>query len=329
MGSLEYVSILEAHTGCPARLLVVELDGAVVAYPFLLRPVSALRFAAGIGESLWDTFTPEYTGPISIGAARDPQAGRSLLGEAFAGYGRENGVVAEFAHMNPWRAAHELLDSAYVADDRELVYIDLSAGKERTWTRSLTSDARRMARRAQAAGVRVRRAETPDDVREFHRLYISTMDRRRARERYYFPLEHFLAFLETMRETAFFVLAEWQGRTVAGGLYLYGGTDVYWHLSAMDMRFAHVAAVNGYVWETICWAIDAGKERMLLGGGYAPGDGIFRFKAGFSPLRARFRTYQRVHDADAHAALVHAWSASHGGRAAPEGYFPSWRAEAE
>lgn len=326
MGSVEYASIVETRTGFAARLLVVEADGAVIAYPFFLRPIAALPFASGIGESLWDTFTPEYTGPIAFGPLRGAGAGRPRFADVFADFCRAHGIVTEFAHLNPW-CATELLDAAFIEADRDVVYVDLTAGKDRIWSGSLSSDARRMTRKAQQTGVRVRRAESPDDVREFHRLYTRTMERRQAKGRYFFPAEYFLSFFERMPECSFFVLAEYQGRTVAGGLYLHDGKDVYWHLSAADMEFAHVRPVNGYVWETICWALGHGKQRMLLGGGYRPDDGVFRFKAEFSPLRARFRTYKRVHDAGAHAALTRAWSATHGGRAPPGDYFPGYRAE--
>lgn len=327
MGSVEYSRIVESYTGCAARLLVVESKVAVIAYPFFLRPIDTVPFASGIGGSLWDTFTPEYTGPFGLEPSALQEAGIPRFADLFARHCREHGIVAEFVHLNPWCAAPELLDAACIEANREVVYIDLAPGKDRIWARSLTSDARRMTRKAQRMGVRVRHAESPDDVREFHRLYTRTMERRQAQARYFFPPEYFLRFFETMPETSFFALAEYQGRLVAGGLYLHGGTDVYWHLSAADMAFAHVRPVNGYVWEAICWALDRGKQRMLLGGGHRRDDGVFRFKASFSPLRARFHVYKRIHDADAYAALSRAWSANHGGRSPPSDPFPAYRAE--
>lgn len=325
MGSVEYAQIVEKHTGCAAKLLVVESDGVVIAYPHLLRPVGSLPFAAGIGESLWDTFTPEYTGPLALGPLPEHEFDRPWFADLFARHCREHGIVTEFAHLNPWQPSTALLDASFIEANRDVVYVDLTPGKDQIWTRSLTSDARRMTRKAQQAGVRIRRAESLDDVREFHRLYTRTMERRQAHRRYFFPPEYFFSFFETMPESSLFILAEYQGRLVAGGLYLHGGTDVYWHLSAADMDFARVRPVNGYVWEAICWAVDEGKQRMLLGGGYMPDDGVFRFKAGFSPLRARFRTYRRIHDADSYAALARAWSALHGGRDLPSDYFPGYR----
>lgn len=327
MGGVEYCRIVEKHTGCSARLLVVESEGVVIAYPYFLRPIGTLPFASGIGASCSDTFTPEYTGPVAFGSLPAAGVAHPRFSDLFARHCREHGIVAEFAHLGPWTSGAELLDATFVEVNRDVVYVDLTLGKDRIWTQSLTSDARRVTRKAQKTGVRVRRAESPNDVREFHRLYTLTMERRQARRRYFFSPEYFLSFFETMPQSSWFALAEYRGRLVAGGLYLHSGTDVYWHLSAADLDFAHVRPVNGYVWEAICWAVGEGKERMLLGGGYRPDDGVLRFKAGISPLRARFRTYKRIHDAGTYAALTRAWSAAHGGRMPPSDYFPGYRAE--
>ncbi len=325
MGSVEYARILEAHAGHAARLLVVEAAGSRIAYPFLLRPIQALPFAAAAGKGRFDTMTPEYTGPLWV--RHDDSAGdaaRAAFTEIVETTWRELAVVAEFAHLNPWQANDPLLDANCVEVDREIVFVDLALGDD-LWMKALSSDARRQTRQAQKAGVHVRRATSRDDVLEFHRVYTSTMQRRVAHGRYYFAPEYFLAFFETLPERSFFALAEYQGRVVAGGLYLHDAHDIYWHLSAVDMEFSAVRPVNAYHYDTIQWAARAGKKRMLCGGGHEPGDGVFRFKAGFSPLRARFKVYKRVRDRDAYEALVRAWCAHHGAPPPRAGFFPAYR----
>lgn len=322
MGSVEYARVLEQLTGATARLFVVEWGGATTAYTFLLRPVNEFPFATAV-RNRWDTFTPEYSGPVWSGSAAPASAGRRFA-DIFAEHCREQGIVAEFAHLSPWTPT-DLLDVGCVQPNREVIYLDLTWGEDEIWARSLTTDARRQVRQAERAGVRVRTAESLDDVREFHRLYQLTMERRNALDRYHFPLEHFVELFETMRESTVFALAEYKGRVVAGGLYFHDATEVVWHLSAVDMAFANVRPVNAYHYETIRWAVRQGKRRLLCGGAYQPGDGIFRFKANFSPLRAQFHTYRRVHDPDAYSALTRAWSAHHGGKTPRPDFFPAYR----
>ncbi len=146
-------------------------------------------------------------------------------------------------------------------------------------------------------------------------------------DRYYYAPEHFQAIFETMPEHAFFVLAEHENRLVAGGLFFQDTQNVYWDLSAADMNYARVRPVNAYLYETICQSLGQGRKRMLLGGGYQPGDGVFRFKASYSPLRARFCTYKKVHDAGAYAALKQAWSRHNSGAPLPCDFFPVYRSK--
>jgi lipid II:glycine glycyltransferase (peptidoglycan interpeptide bridge formation enzyme) len=233
--------------------------------------------------------------------------------------------VAEFAHLNPWHEPEGVLDPACMESNREIVYVDLTWDEERIWRDSLSSDCRRQTKQSQRADVKVRRAESPEDVREFHRLYAQTMQRRDAQERYQFPIEYFLEFYHSMSENAFYVLAEYEGRVVAGGLFFEDRTNVYWHLSAADMEFAQVRPVNAYLFETIRCSLGRGKRRMVLGGGYQPDDGVFRFKANFSRLRERFCTYKRVHDAETYTALTQAWSERYAGHPPQTGFFPSYR----
>jgi len=323
--SLEYVRICEEQAGFSARLFVAEGSRGIVAYPFFLRPVEELPCASALGLHSYDTYTPEYTGPITVGEWSDDIDFARLFGN----FCHEHDIVAEFAHLNPWRDQEILLDPAGVEHNRDIVYVDLTWDEERIWTKSLTSDCRRQCKQSQAAGVKVRRATTTDDIRAFHRLYTETMDRRSAQDRYYFSEEYFQAFFQQMPQHAFYMLAEYQDRLVAGGIFFQDRTEFYWHLSAADMEYSQVRPVNAYLYETIRWALTQGKTRMLLGGGYQPNDGVFRFKANFSPLRAPFSTYKRIHDPDRCAALDRAWSRHYPGQQSPSGFFPAYRSVPE
>jgi hypothetical protein len=324
MGCVELARIMEQRHGHAARLYVVDWGTGRIAYPYHLRPVEPLPFAGPLGRGLFDTFTPEYTGPILVGAP--PEGGLGALDHParFARHAAAQGIVAEFAHLNPFHAADDLRAPGCTAVDREVVWIDLTWGEARLWKESFSSDARRMVRQAVQAGVRVRSATTSDEVLAFHRLHAATMRRRAARADYSLPPEYFLSVVEQLPGNAMILVAEYQGAVVAGGLLLHDATDVYWHLSAADLAASHARPVNGYVHEMVRWAVRAGKRRLLCGGGYAPGDGVFRFKASLSPLRARFQVYRRVLAPASYAALCAAWTGRSGG-AGPGTYFPAYR----
>jgi hypothetical protein len=321
LASVEWARVLERHKGYSARLFVFESEGTRIVYPMFLRPVEG----AAPGRKLWDTFTPEYTGPLLLGAT-DEAAFAERYREAFARFAESEGIIAEFAHLHPWKAAETLLDPAGVEVNREIVYIDTTAAEDEIWSRSLHTEARRQTKQSKAAGVQVRRAETREDVLEFHRLHHLTMERRAALEGYFIPAEFFLDIFEALPRNAFYLLSSYQGRTVGAGFYLQDATHVFWHLSATDLEFSKVRPVNAFHWEAIRAAHQSGKQRLICGAGYQANDGIFRFKAGFSPLRAHFKIYKRVHDPAAYQALTAAWQARHEGRQLQPGYFPAYRA---
>ncbi len=326
MGSLDYVRIEEQHSGQMARLFVFESGGRRIAYPFFLRPIPERPLI--VEKVRRDTTTPDYTGPLLF----DPGTGEHVttfpgnFTEAFDRFCDEQGIVAEFAHLNPWSTGLELLDPQCIEANREIVYIDLTQGEEALWMHSLSSDTRRQTKQAITAGVQARRATSFEDVQAFHRLHQQTMERRSAMERYFLPEEYFVAIYKTMPQNAFFMLSEYQGKIIAGGLYFQDATDVYWHLSAFDIDYSKVRPVNAFHFESIKQSAQAGKKRLLCGGAHQPGDGVFRFKAGFSPLRVQFNTYRRIHAPADYAALSADWSRRHGGVDPQPGFFPAYRA---
>jgi serine/alanine adding enzyme len=322
-GSVEYAAIQEQHGAGEARLFALRSPRGPIAYPLLLRPVSGLPFGGRVGAGLFDAATPQYTGPFAA-AAPDGDT-RIAFAEALDRWCAESGIVTEFAHLHPWRARSALLDQSGVELDREIVYVDLTQDPDSLWRDSYTHACRKNVTRARREGVRIFAARDESDARELHRIYERTMDRRGARESYYFQPTYFASFLERLPENSRILLAEHDGRIVAATLYLHDETDAYSYLGGADHEAQHVRPTNAIVDEMIRWGRDRGLQRLVLGGGYAPGDGIFRFKASFSPLRAELPLYKRVHLPDAYGSLLDAWRSQHADDPEPA-FFPPYRA---
>jgi serine/alanine adding enzyme len=313
-GSLGFARVQDRAGLGEARLLA----GDGFAYPLLLRPLEELPFARPAGTGRFDSVSPPFTGPIG--------AGDEAAGEEIARRLRAEGVVAEFAHLHPWHADPALLGGA--EPDREIVWVDLTLDEERLWRESYSRACRKNVNRAEREGVTVRPARDAADVAEFHRIYIATMERNEARASYFHGLDYFRAIFEEMPGSARFVLAEHGGRVIAATLYLHDADDVYSYLGGADHAHQAVRPTNAVVHETIRWARGEGKRRLVLGGGYRPGDGIMRFKASFSPRRATLELARRIHLRDAYEALVAAWREDAGAGAGDSGYFPLYRAGA-
>ena len=152
------------------------------------------------------------------------------------------------------------------------------------------------------------------------------MDRNQAADKYYFSLDYFMDFSRLMPQNARFALALYQDKVVAGTLYLHDDDNIYSYLGGADQGFQHLRPTNALIYETILWGQGMGKQRLILGGGYKPNDGISRFKGSFSPLRANFHVYKRIHMSKTYLELCNQWSAHNGQSIKQEAFFPAYRA---
>ena len=297
-GSLGYARICQAFRGFSPRLYIVESGEDKICYPLLLRPLSDLPFL-GVTQAKWDAIAPEYTGPLVSGSGSDLANSFPNLRNALF---EKEGVVAEFAHLHPWSPARTVLGegSSY---NRDIVWVDTSLSPEELWRDHIKLQCRQKIKQAKREGVRIITASVDDHVREFHRIYSDTMKRNEAEASYYFSFEFFRAFREELPENSRFVLAEYRDQIVAGTLCLYDGDDAFYFLAGTDAAFRHVRPSNAVVWELIHWAHEAGIQRLILGGGYRPDDGIFRFKSTFSRLRQPFYVYKHIHLPEDYALL--------------------------
>lgn len=323
-GSVEFCTIVQRLQGLQANLFIYSEDnGAQIAYPFFLRGVDALPYCDP-DRTGWDTKTPEYTGPIPLQPVT-PRLADSFR-QSFRQMCTKKGIIAEFAHLHPWAGNQALLDPDGIRLDRQIIYVDLTMPVEQMWEACFNHACRKNIRRAQREEVRVYPAQTAADIEAFHRVYIGTMDRNHASSHYYFPLSYFTEIMEALPDNALMLLAEYQGRVVAATLYMHDDENMYSYLGGADQAFQQVRPTNQVVYEAILWGQAHGKKRLILGGGYQPDDGIYRFKASFSPLRADFHIYRSVHLPDEYQRLCQAWSMYYAAPLEAAHFFPLYRA---
>lgn len=322
-GSVEFARIVQQHLRHQAHLYVLQDRNGLIAYPYFIRPVCSLPFHEEAAGNLSDAFSPEFTGPLARGGGVEFVAGE--FAKRLAEFAAQHGVVSEFVRLHPWKAHTAALVADCLHFNREIVYVDLSWTEPQLWQDSFSHACRKNIRRSQRENVRVFEAQSMGDIREFHRLYVQTMEDRNALQEYYFPLDYFAAIFEQLPGNARFALAEYRNQVIAGTLYLHDRDDVYSYLGGADKDFQHVRPTNAIIYDTILWGQHQGRKRLILGGGHLPEDGIFRFKCSFSPKRARFQVYQRVHLHEQFVALCRGWSRWYGQDLQTNSYFPPYR----
>jgi hypothetical protein len=319
-GSHGYARICERLLDRVARLHVVESEEGWISYPMHLRSLSTLPFVADIGTR-WDSASPEFTGPqiFGEGASLMPRyldARRSLAGR--------EGIVAEFAHLHPWSDGQQLLGDG-VRFNREIIWIDTTLDPEFLRRNHLEYRRRKALNKAEREGLKIVEAESPEQMREYVRIYRGTMARNDAKDNYFFTQEYFDAFRELLPSNSRFTLTIYQDRAIGALLVLFDDDTVYAYLGGSDAEYHLLNAATFQIWDAICWAHRSGKKRVILGGGYTPGDGIYNFKVSFSPLLQRFNTYNRVHLPDEYARLEQACRSHYMLGDKPMSYFPAYR----
>jgi hypothetical protein len=319
-GSLGYAKVCESYRGVTPRLYAVESEHASICHPMLLRALDTLPFANRT-TARWDAATPDYTGPLPTGT--DPHLAEHFPGLRRSLYRRER-IVAEFAHLHPWSGAAALLGEGCTYN-RDIVYVDVTLPPEQLYREHFEHACRKNIQKGQREGVRIFTESSDEHLGEFFRIYTGTMQRNQALDRYAFSLDYFKALREELPRNARFVFAEHAGALIAATLYLHDDENAYSFLGGADAEFNHLRPTNLVIWETIQWAHGSGKKRLVLGGGYGPSDGIFRFKATFSKLLQPFYIYRSIHLPAEYAQLERSFLDYTGLKDEDVDYFPSYR----
>ncbi len=302
--------------------LAGEDAGGGILFPLLLRPLAAEPWAAP-GEERWDAVSPYgYGGPYAWGSG---PLHHQAFWRAHAEWCAERRVISTFVRLSLFPEQLAPLPGR-VEVRAPNVAVPLEGGEDGLW-RGYDTRVRRWIRVAEAAGIRVELDDTGRRLDGFLAVYEHTMQRHGADEWYYVPRTLFEALVARLQGQFVFFHALDGDRVVSSDLVLCSAENVYYFLGGtLTEAFPH--APNYLVKHTVArWALREGKRRYVLGGGYQPGDGVFRYKRGWARSgEVPFRVACLEHDADACRELLARRAANQGAGWAPrEGFFPAYR----
>jgi hypothetical protein len=262
-------------------------------------PVSTVP--PGLGDGFWDAAC----------AALPPTLARA-------------GAVSCFVRLHPLLPfdPDALASTGTVAPRGPTVLVDLRRPVEQMWAQ-LRKNHRRQIEAAYRDGVTTRFDDSPA-LDEFIGCYHETMRRVNAADDYFFAPAYFQELWQSMGDGIHLVTAHRRGDMIGGGLFFEHAGIVQYHLGATRTAHLHRQPMKLLLHEVMRWAAARGDHVLHLGGGVGGRpDSLFHFKAGFSPWRTTFHTWQLVVVPDRYAALVADRAAS--GTADPA-FFPAYRA---
>jgi hypothetical protein len=298
-----------------------------VLFPFLLRPLAAECWAER--ETLFDiTSPPGYGGAFAWNCPADHGP---LFWEAFRSWARAARLVSGFVRLSLF-PEQRLAFCGQVENRLSNVVRSLELAPAEIW-RDYERKVRLNVARARRSGLRFEVDPQGKRLDAFLAVYYETMQRRQAAAGYFFSREFFQWILaELPGQFVFFHVLD-GGQVVASEVALLSASRIYSFLGG-SLAAALPARPNDLLkHQAILWARDAGYRQLVLGGGHAEQDGIFRFKRSFAPGGVRpFQVGVEVYDERAYCRLEahrRAWEQSRGVVWRPAaGYFPSYRASA-
>ncbi len=178
-----------------------------------------------------------------------------------------------------------------VVKDHPTLVADL--GPSATMWEQLEGRCRTAVRKAQRDGLcaSVRPANT-DDARpssDFRVLYDLTMQRRDAKETYFFPDRYFERLVVGLGENLWVAeTRDAEGSVLASALLMRHDSILHYHLSGSTPEGARRGANNLMLWHVMEYASRSGVARLHLGGGLAAGDSLQKFKQSFGGRELRY-----------------------------------------
>ncbi|MBZ5639465.1 MAG: GNAT family N-acetyltransferase [Acidobacteriia bacterium] len=265
------------------RLACLAWQGAegAVLYPFILRDLSAAQWWSPGEGPTFDIVTPYgYGGPYLL-HADDPKALARRFWPELDRWAVRQGVVSEFVRFSLFREA--LLDYPGETEQKLLnVVRDLRPDPEALWM-DFEHKVRKNVKKARRSDVRVEVDPAGARIEDFLRIYRQTLDRRGADPGYYFSPEFFASLHRVLPEQFAYFHAIAGSRVVSTELVLLSASTAYSLLGGTDQDAFELRPNDLLKFEIMLWLRQRGFARFVLGGGYEPDDGIFRYKASFAP----------------------------------------------
>ena len=275
--------------------------------PFIARSVSS----PATDDECWDLESVYgYGGPICT--TMDPAFIQNAWSE-FNNQLRRAGCLAAFLRFHPLLNNHVSTKDSVITTwaDRQTVLLDLSQSEDEVWA-GYQSRTRNIINKALRLGVSVEQHTDIKSLMIFARIYRERMEEIKAESFFIFDDAYFRGVSALGSDRWRVYLAKAEGRIFGGVLLLLSDHHAHYHLSATPKRFQKYCANSILLHEAIFDMLGGRRSWFHFGGGLSgtQDDGLFRFKCGFSPLRATFYLGRMIPRPGLYKAVMDHWARS-------------------
>jgi lipid II:glycine glycyltransferase (peptidoglycan interpeptide bridge formation enzyme) len=304
--SPEYYALHKNYGDGEPFCFVFEQDSELAVYPFLKNKIKE-EFAKSDTEYFDIQGVYGYNGVLSSSYKTDFI---NKFYNEFDAFCKKENIIAEFARFHPLLNNFSFSENHLkVIKDRKTVWLDITKSIENIWKEEFSSKNRNMIRKAEKSGLKFRLGASQEDYLVFRKMYIDTMHAVNAKSYYFFNEKYFTDFKSLINEKQILLLAELDGKIIAGLLLMFDGKYAHYHLSARRREYSKFAANNFLLEKAIKLAKEKGAEQFHFGGGNTVNedDQLFKFKANFSKSRADFYIGKKIHNKKIYDEVCAAW----------------------
>ncbi len=303
----EYYELHQHYGDGTPFCFVFEQDNNLAVYPFLKNKVNQDLLKPDADEYFDIQGVYGYNGVLS--SSYDKNFIHNFH-KTFATFCKSENIIAEFTRFHPLINNYAFSENhLQVIKDRKTVYLNSTKSIDEIWKEEFSSKNRNMIRKAEKSGLKFRLSDEIKDYLFFREMYIGTMKAVGAKSYYFFDEDYFLNFKKLLDNKQSLLLAELDGKIIAGLLLMVNGKYAHYHLSARHKEYAKFAANNFLLEKAIQIAKEKGAEKFHFGGGNTSdeNDPLFKFKANFSKSRADFYIGKKIHNRKIYEQVCNAW----------------------
>lgn len=323
----DYLRLYRDNTNRAMAACLARPEGCVL-YPFLLRDLQAEDFWGKEACPAFDIVTPYgYGGPFAWGEREREPAAESFW-KHWEEWAVSKGVVCEFLRLSLFPETM-LFYPGEVEKKSSNVVRELESPLETIWM-DFAHKVRKNVKRAQKEGVNVEVDLEGRYLDDFLRIYKDTLDRREAKDTYYFSPQYFESIVQNLSGQYALFHAYCRGKCVSTEMVLVSRNNIYSFLGGTHASFYPARPNDMLKHRIISWGQEQGKKHFVLGGGYEPEDGIYKYKLAFAPHGAvSFYVGKRIFLPETYLELIEArktFERQRGNHWTPTpGFFPEYR----
>lgn len=265
-------------------------ESEVIALPLIIRKIP--------NSDLFDcTSAYGYCGPISS-VSLDVISNNLIINfqKELINYFDKNNIIAVFSRLHPLISHGTFFGNfGTIKNLNKTISIDLGLSPDeqrKQYRRSNKSELNQLRRK----GFTVVEATSKESIDEFVSIYHETMERVEATESYFFDNEYFYTFLQSSNFEAKLLLANFEGKIIAGAVFTISNKIMQYHLAGTTQDFIKVTPMKLIIDEARLLGNKLHLEYLHLGGGVggSDDDSLFRFKAGFSDCHNQYQVWEMI-----------------------------------